>query len=1274
MANTSELLRCPKNLKECIDWVLRATGKDNGHNNDIVNLKNALKAELEGSYFNSNDLTQLVQGLCLFMGYPSCLCKTKESVKEGLQKIYEELKINILLISCSNSKLNCDSCKSNDVPCKCCVIQSIKDVKECPCLQTQKSQCHCAGSDVSCNKVLAGLEACLHLQCLQSDMNDICQCKADSECCKGGKCNGVSGGSCDFCKNLQTKTPVPTTGLGLSPPNPIRLAKRLEKFFGNGGQKPVCTCTCGSGSSPSCCCLACGTDQCAQACSCKGSPGKCGHQSQPSQGCPRQKFCLAINSIKIPAQSTERTCCDSGHKCHCEVDKKCQATSGQGSSGQGLKCCIETSGSNYKHSLKCMIRRVVKFFKDLSLDSSSSQPNRSRICCELVCVVKTCYFIRDFYNKNGQTFKKALETLRFAGPCGHELYRLIDGFLQGCVFPVAGFDKYDIIEKIKAAQKSCSQCSSASSKQSSPSPCTCCSSGTSSCQACKILLEDPSLKSLFHPEYVSSYDSSSAKWEDLCPTTPKPSKCCCGQSSCSCSKSSSSSLCCQSPSSCDPKNCCPDCPQRKAAKIFLGMLPCMYWGLKILYDRCKYDSGFAGWNQKRISEASGLKDFLSAWGFDVSTLSSKNASGLPPVLDILFGSSESPGTFDTLYNLVSKKYFSKTLPSSPCSSSCPSPSSSSHVYPSTVRSILLWLSGLPFSRGFSALLSHSKGLCPPSEKSLDPDEFLYYIYVSCFFLPVSVISAIQRPEGSKSFLPSTSDWTSFCYPSDSSALADMFFDYIRKIYNALKFLCIQCKNDRNSAGWRDCAFGQSCVTALQSSLKSTSSSGSSCCSDSGPYGILCTSVPGHYDVHEHCISSKPDVKCLGLTGKCEDSGNGSDPTDAHTNGKCTAAGPCPHPLLMFLIDGSDSQSKPQASSYSLFKLPKDSSVPPMGFSKENLPTPGRHGKDLYAVLKVFCDDGFYPLTRLLKFLTRVSRTPPETLGELFLFFKKLAEALDSGPLKDSFVNWINGEPGFYPATMLKTALEQLYKLNGSHSSGDHSVASLYSLNDCEGPKGSSGTPPTCGKYLYPLIQDASDIFGDDFIQTYLSWICYRAEKFKTLLEEFKQKFSDCCSSGKCQKIVECPCALPLIYSRGFQFMSPSGLGCVNSWGQEHGKHGGKGQKEEQCTRKSCQDFIDQLEKVLGLDGSDPSKVSSSPLQALLTVIDNFLWHIRLPFIYAFLYIWILVISYFYYVQFYKLDLLHIDSHLHLPRSFKILPSTLFSDTSSKLKDLSYFTL
>ncbi|KAK1932154.1 variant erythrocyte surface antigen-1 family protein [Babesia divergens] len=1225
-----------------------------GHNKDnIEKLKSALEAELNG--FNSNDLTQLVQGLCLFMGYPSCLCKPKKSVKESLERISEELIQDFeavqSCVSITTLTLNCDSCQS-DVVCKCCVLDCINEVQtSCDCVQDSKNTCSCSSVEPKrcCKDLLEKLKASLSLLNLKADMEKLCSCP-DVNCCNDGVCKGSL--SCPVCNSLQNPNAskdYTVTGLGLLRPSPKRLAGRLNDFFGSGpkGSNPQCTCKCGSGTpKESCCCLAC-PGNCSQAC----SPGcLC---PQASGTCPRKKFCQTINDIKIPAQSTERTCCEGGQKCHCEVDTpNCQATS---TSSSGQKCCIVQDKSNYKHSIKCMIRRLVKFFA--SLDSSSKN---FKSCCDLLCVAKTCYFLWDSYqnNKNGvQTFKEALQELKHSSPCGQDLYRVLDAFLQ-CCFNIFKPEQKFVENKVKAFQENCKCKDATKSKQSPPSPCNCCSKPGSSysCLACHILFENSELKSLFRQEFVSSYtyksvssfeDSSnatSASWDSLCPKSGK----CCGLSSCnSCSSGQ-----------CPPGGCCPDCPQRKAAKIFLGMLPCLYYGLKILYDRVQDPVTWPTWSQKNgqknlvpasILHAPDLKKFLDAWGFESSHMDpSLQAMVLPGLLENLFSSGSLNSLFQTS-KIYFTSFYSRSSPVSPSKD------------PLTVRQMLLWLYGLRFQKSFPSLVENCKSLCLPFGNSFNADAFCYYIYTCSFIFPVAIISFIEDSSSAQKVFSSSSEFSKFFYPSDPSDLFNMLFEYLRKIFAALNFLCIQCRLDRDSAGWRDCAYGQSCAEALKKPLSPPApvTSTPPCCKSKGSHGILCTSVPGESNYHEHCISSKPDVKCIGLQ-KCNQV-SGSAPTDAHSSGDTKCIASCPHPLLMFLIDGSESKS--QAFSYSLFKLPDDSSVPRMGFSPDNLPSPGRHGRDLYAVLKVFCDDGFYPLTRLLKFLARISFHPPETLGEFFLFFKKLAEALNStSDLSSKFIGWIDGEPGTYSGDSLKKALEDLY--GSSHSSSSHTPANLFSLSSCHATKGSNAS---CGAYLYSLTEYSSDNLVEDLVDSYLSWVCYLTPKFKTLLEKFKEDFSNCCQSSSCKKIVECPCALPLIYSRGFQFMSPSGLGCVDSWGQEHGKHGGQGgqkEKDPKCTRRTCKNFITQLGKV----------ISGQPLEALLKAIDEFLWSIRLPFFLFVLAFWAFVISYFLYVQLYKLDLFHLKSHAHFSRSFKILPSTLFSDASSKLKDLSYFTL
>ncbi|KAK1935317.1 variant erythrocyte surface antigen-1 family protein [Babesia divergens] len=1200
--------------------------------NDIDKLNNALNAELGSFKDDSNDLNELVHGLCLFMGYPSCLCKPKKSVEDSLKKISKELKEELENYEClqSNSKpsLNCDSC-STSVVCKCCVLDCISKVLNCGCVKgSNNNDCKCSIDDTQrcCKDLLEKLKASLSLLNLKADMEKLCSCTEN--CCDKGVCTQKGSSKCDLCspKNFSE---FAMTGLGICPMNPRKLAGKLEGYFkpktqGSSG----CDCTC-NGKTPSCCCLACPDQTCSsQHCSGSSSGSSTGCScAQAPKDCPCKDFCSKIKDIKIPADSKERTCCKGGTECHCKLG--------------GSKCSGECCKGD-KDSLKCMIRRLVKFFSGLGSHSG----NFFKSCCDLLCVAKTCYFLhntlKDTTQGDGQTFYNALQTLKYSSPCGHDLWRVLNDFLQ-CCFRIFNPDKKFVEKKVKNFQENCKCKDATKSKQSPPSPCNCCSKSGTPCEACTSLFADSKLMSILRHGYVSSYDSASAKWDSLCPK-PSSSTCCCGLSSCSCSKSSSP--CCKLSSPCDPSQCCPDCPQRKAAKIFLGMLPCLYYGLKIVFDRCKYGSDFPDWSLQNISQGS-IGSFLFAWGFESSNLSSKNASDLPPVLDILYGSS---GKFESLLDLVSKKYF---VPSGSRSPSTSDPS------PSTVRQMLLWLYGLPFTSGFSSLVLHCRTLSLPLDNAFHPDAVCYYIHASCFLLPLAVISTIQDPVSTAAFFPSSSEFSKFFYPSDPSSLADMFFDYIRKVYIAFNFLRFQCKRVPGQGGWQNCWYGKSCKTT-------GTFSSPSCCSTPGPssQGYLCTASGSNPDVHgKHCWEGK----CLGSSSTC---------STVHPQGqKCS--NPCPHPLQAFLCDSNpQSPSSPFRLPFSIARL-DFSKTPPtildassdkfltMGFSKSNLPSPGKKGLDLGHDIYGFCKDGFYPLTRLVQFILCISQRPPETLLDLYAFFVRFK---DSSVFKNNFVNWIEGEPGEYSGEDLKNALEKLY---GSHS-GDHSPANLYSLYDCHATKNSSN--PTCGPYLHALTEEVSGVFTPELCSMYLSWICHLTKDFKALLEKFKKDFEDSCehcSSGSCSSIVECPCALPFLYSYGFTFFSPNSLNCVTpsgnsrhsipGQGKEAGKHfeGDKG-----CTKKSCFEFIIQLERV----------ISGKPFEKLLNAIEAFLWSIRKPFFLFVLAFWAFVMSYFLYVQLYKLDLLELNSHDHLPRSFKILPSTLFSDASSKLKDLSYFTL
>ncbi|KAK1935251.1 variant erythrocyte surface antigen-1 family protein [Babesia divergens] len=1214
---------------------------------NINKLKSALIAELKG--FNSIDLTQLVQGLCLFMGYPSCLCKPKKSVGESLKKISKELKEELKNYECLlKPSLNCNSsCSDSHVVCKCCVLDCINEVQgsSCQCVKGGSKNCSCSIDDTNkrcCKDLLEKLKASLSLLNLRADMEKLCSCPEN--CCENGECKASQG--CSVCINLQASntSDYTITGLGLLRPSPKRLAGRLEGFFGGkSSYEHSCRCQCNGSKDPSCCCLACGTGKCSEAC----SPGCLCPQSGP---CPRKVFCEAIQNVKVVAHTSQMKCCDSGTKCHCEL---------QNSSPCSSNCCASKSpsGKSNQQSLKCMLRRLVTYFKDLETSSK-----KFKSCCDLLCVVKMCHFLWKFYGKrnlnecskcksgksqcsskagqccsgsspqcsSGSTcqncsecqqicyakeFSRALEALKLSSPCGQNLYRVLDDFLYYCCNVIAPQQRA-IENKIKGLQeKHCqkaSQTPQCCPKDPSKTPCTC-PSGSSSCQACQQLSKDSQLKPLLFSEFSSAYSSSA-------------------------SLASS-----------------PEDEQKNAAKIFLGMLPCLYYGLKYLNEKCKGD-----WKDLYISN----KDyspgrFLIGLGFDVEKLQGKKGSDIFGPLSSLFTSSNGP--LQSLYE-KSKIYFTSLS-----SRSSPVPSPDSPSQPKTVREILLWLSGLPFTSGFEALLQHCERLCLATQGSVKPENFKASLFDSCFLSPF-VLGAI---EGSKSdeealenFPPYKSEISKFSYPEDPSDLLEKLCENARKVFPPLKFLCMQCELDKDQGGWKNCYFGQKC-SVNSGSGSFSSSSGCSSCPNSKTY--LCTASGSNKDVHgKHC-DPKGGGQCINANGgKCDISGS----TSKHTSTNCK---PCPHPLMRFLCDGSDSSQSQSPSSP--FRLPFSfarldfSQTPPvildassdkdfltMGFDSSKLSPTGRSGESLFVILDIFVgnsnsDQKVCFLRDLLRFLLCLTRTPPETLGELFSFYYKLAEWVKKNEtdqkkkdFKTSLETFIDSLPGTYSGQKLTGAVQSLYESEG-HKNKNHSDPP-YSLKLLAHCWTASGSDP-CGNFLFPLATNAWDLFAPSNSDVYLSWLCHLAKDFKGHFKKFQGEFSSssnsCCSSssGSQCKILECPCILPKFYKNGFTFMLPSKL-----------------------SGKNCSNFITQLKAF----------VTKSTLDDLIEEIENFLWHIRKPFFLFVLAFWAFVISYFLYVQLYKLDLLHLKSHAHFSRSFKILPSTLFSDASSRLKDLSYFTL
>ncbi|KAK1932193.1 hypothetical protein X943_004047, partial [Babesia divergens] len=254
-------------------------------------------------------------------------------------------------------------------------------------------------------------------------------------------------------------------------------------------------------------------------------------------------------------------------------------------------------------------------------------------------------------------------------------------------------------------------------------------------------------------EYALVY--SSAKWDSLCSKS--------GSQPCpSCSSCHSSGL---SSTSCHG-SCCPNCDVRKAAKIFLGFIPCLYYALKYLKDKCNN----GGWRDHIINHKDhSLHRFLVGMGFDLAKLDdSKNGKHIFDSLSSLFTGSSKP--LQSLYE-KSKKYFTS-------SSSSLVPSSDSK--PETVRDILLWLSGLPFIPQFPKLLQHCNGLCSDIKDSSNPvkfDNFETSLFNSCFLSPFVLAAIEDHKEAFEKFPPYKSEWQKFSYPEDPSDLLEKLCEY-----------------------------------------------------------------------------------------------------------------------------------------------------------------------------------------------------------------------------------------------------------------------------------------------------------------------------------------------------------------------------------------------------------------------------------------------------------------------------------------------------------------
>ncbi|GIX61789.1 variant erythrocyte surface antigen-1 family protein [Babesia caballi] len=742
------------------------------------------------------------------------------------------------------------------------------------------------------------------------------------------------------------------------------------------------------------------------------------------------------------------------------------------------------------------------------------------------------------------------------------------------------------------------------------------------------------------------------------------------------------------------------------AKIFLGCLPMIFSALSYLYWRCDI-KGNGEWRSYKLKGGQDLNHFMLAIGYADDVVQNTAGSQVASSACGGFGElSKAMSAAEPFNKAITYSTFTKELRNrvgeckndfNKCPLSALSVAAETYfrhqqdkerndgiMFPQTIRDILYWLSALQFSPQYVELEKHIDSLFSGgsldvtmtglSATTLSANDVKTHLLTTCQYAPV-LLGLIQGDTDStkKGGTPWQYEMFSnskfrFTYPA-GRALFYTLADYVYAIHFQLYFLYLQCANYyRNGCGWFLCRYGES-VHPLDGGNNLTSH----ICAAYTCSGGECT--------HES-----------GKNGDCEHEGK--------KGGKqCGSNNNSPSPLQAFLTDKLESLKLGASNSYSqhMKQHPEDYMCHvKMGFDAAHLRKEERKGSDIYYALRPFCNSAHNPIRRLCETLIFLTRRAPNTLGEVFGFYCQLVQEWDtpsrpSSSIKTAIrgtVESVIASLFKYPTDATKSLISSVsslvshcHKISGGQiqhfgpggtTACTHTNAptDLYSLQSCDGKAGSQNNNKKCGTYLYPVTYCAGATFAPKFAYTYLSWIVDFAHDLQSRLKAFLDEFNalKCLGCGKCgqgsshitnnhgdlsacgcKSIPQCADDLPLFYAHGFQFMSANKL-----------KNGTDGRG---ANKRECYKFATQLKNV----------TAGEPLSEFLKAIDVFLFCLRLPFLLLIASLWTLTAITLLYNYLFKLDLLHIKSHLHLPSSHKILPSALFTaGKASALKKLFHY--
>ncbi|CDR97356.1 hypothetical protein BBBOND_0312590 [Babesia bigemina] len=314
----------------------------------------------------------------------------------------------------------------------------------------------------------------------------------------------------------------------------------------------------------------------------------------------------------------------------------------------------------------------------------------------------------------------------------------------------------------------------------------------------------------------------------------------------------------------------------------------------------------------------------------------------------------------------------------------------------------------------------------------------------------------------------------------------------------------------------------------------------------------------------------------------------------------------------------------------------------MGFKHKDLPKPRQTGAILSSILTPSCG-GSDPLLTLSSYLNCLTMRTPRTTGELVSYFHHFGNLMYDASSKglsnlgsslskphDHCPNWDR----FKEPDIL-----EVRELRGSESvSSNHDEDHPNTLSTLIG----CGIKPLhCRRCFTPITHRAYTIYSPCFAHTYLSWTVYLTDRLWESLERLRCDLEGH-ASNKCPALHSCPDALPLLYTHGFTPLEGTPQ-----------------------TSLTCSEIITKLGAV----------VNGKPIATLMTCMDDFLYRVRMPFIYTLMALWSVAVLLLSYTILYRLDVLYLCSHFIRSKASHLIDVKALLTNSRKmlsLYDADYF--